>query len=215
VLGLLGRGRPREVRLSEADLTPSAPWVERTNIRWSADEQLCSELGLPTFRWRAGLDRLLLGYSMAGGGERMFAGILPYDDLEGGAATVLGHFVEFTTRVFATVEELAAARPLDEWVATFDAILDRFFQASDASEHERQTLRDAFQPLRRQREDAGFAAPVGGGCPPASRAGGGSLRGRLSHGQRRRFAAKPMRSIRFDIFGRHERRGLPAPARIT
>jgi len=148
--------------LGEGDLETIRSWVERTNIRWGADEAHRAGLGLPPLRgntWRAGLDRLLLGFSMAGDG-RLFDGMLPYDDLEGGAATVLGGFVEFITRIIDTVETLAEPRTLDGWVTAFDAILDRFFLPTDAAQPELQTLRDAFHPLRRHQKEAGFDAPV-------------------------------------------------------
>ena len=53
------------------------------------------KLGLPEFRentWRAGLERMLLGYAMPGQGEKMFKGVLPYDKIEGGDAQALGNF---------------------------------------------------------------------------------------------------------------------------
>jgi exodeoxyribonuclease V gamma subunit len=149
--------------LSEADLENIRGWAEQTNIRWGKDDEHRAQLGLPKLpgnTWRAGLDRLLLGYSLAARGERMFGEILPYDDIEGDVAAVLGHFVEFAERVFATVNELGEKRPLEAWTSTFGAILDCFFQTSDSAEHELQTIRDALQDLRRQRTLSGFDEAV-------------------------------------------------------
>ena len=49
--------------------------------------------------WRHGLERLLVGYAMAGNGDKLFEGILPYDDIEGSASEVLGDLAEFLDRL--------------------------------------------------------------------------------------------------------------------
>jgi len=89
--------------LSESDLDTIRVWIRRTNIRWGQDAQQRESLGLPALpenTWRQGMDRLLLGYAMAGRGERMFNKVLPFDDVEGANAAVLGHFAEYLQRLF-------------------------------------------------------------------------------------------------------------------
>ena len=49
---------------------------------------------LPTGTWRAGLDRLLLGVTMSEDEQRLFAGVLPLDDVESGAIELAGRFAE-------------------------------------------------------------------------------------------------------------------------
>ncbi len=72
-------------------------------------ERIRKELGLPEFSentWRAGLDRMLLGYALPGQDEKMFMGILPYDRVEGGEVSILGNFLGFLERLFASVKKL-------------------------------------------------------------------------------------------------------------
>ena len=69
-------------------------------------------LGLPEFgenSWRAGLDRLLLGYAAPARGEKLFEGILAYDEVEGSLAETLGHFVEFAEALFTHGARCATA----------------------------------------------------------------------------------------------------------
>ena len=66
-------------------------WIEKTGIRWGMDEDDRTARNLPAYRensWKAGLDRLLLGYAMPDENQ-LFNGILPYDDLAGSAAETL------------------------------------------------------------------------------------------------------------------------------
>jgi exodeoxyribonuclease V gamma subunit len=163
VLGLLETPAVRErFGLSELDLGTIREWIEGTNIRWGIDAAHRARLGLPELAgntWRDGLDRLLLGYAMAGRDGRLLEGILPFDDLEG-EAIVLGHFAEFIERLFALVETLGQARRLDEWAAALREVADQFFQPSEESAVELQTLRDALAALRRQHALSGFHGPL-------------------------------------------------------
>ena len=164
VLALLETPAVRErFALRETDLPLLRTWVEETNIRWGIDAAHRGQLDLPKLAgntWRDGLDRLLLGYSMAGGGERTFHGILPYDNIEGGAAIVLGHFVEFIERLIATLDTLQASHSLRDWAAALEQILESFFQSSESAEFEFQTLRGVFAGLRRQQELSGFVEAI-------------------------------------------------------
>ena len=92
--------------LAEADLELIQRWVVDTRIRWGIDGKGRKELGLPEFpenTWRAGLDRMLLGYALPGQDEKMFKGILPYDLIEGSDAPILGKFLGFMDRLFNAV----------------------------------------------------------------------------------------------------------------
>ncbi len=69
----------RRFELAESDLEIIRTWIDETGIRWGIDASQRSDLGLPAFAqnsWRAGLDRLLLGYAAPARGEKLFEGIL-------------------------------------------------------------------------------------------------------------------------------------------
>jgi exodeoxyribonuclease V gamma subunit len=164
VLALLETPAVRErFGLSEANLETVRAWIEETNIRWGIDAAHRGRLGLPKLSgntWRDGLDRLLLGYAMAGRDEQLFRDILPFDDLEGADAIVLGHFAEFIECLVALVEMLGQPRRLDEWASALRGVADQFFQPSEESALELQTLRDALVALRRQHALSGFGRAI-------------------------------------------------------
>ena len=153
----------RKFGFSEEDLKLARHWVEEVRIRWGQDRQQRAGLGLPAWSentWRHGLERLLLGYAMAGNGEELFEGILPYDDIEGNSGEVLGRLAEFIERLFAALGSLKTARPLNEWAATFHSILGNFFEVSEQETQELQALVTCFEKLTRAVERAGFDQPV-------------------------------------------------------
>ncbi len=117
--------------LSEDDLQLIQHWVRKTRIRWGADADYRKKLGLPGFQqntWRAGLDRLLLGYALPAEQRVLYGdGIVPYDDIEGDQAEVLGRVLEFTNHLFHLVGQLERTRTLNEWREFLLWTLDTFF----------------------------------------------------------------------------------------
>lgn len=149
----------RRFSLMEADLDLIRRWVKETRIRWGIDEQSRGRIGLPSFpenTWKAGLDRLLLGYAMPGQEERMFGDTLPYDDIEGSETLVLGRFLEYARELFAHVQSLAQPRTLDEWSKALTGILDRFFLPDEDIEREMRALRGMLNGMGHIREMSVF-----------------------------------------------------------
>jgi exodeoxyribonuclease V gamma subunit len=151
ILALLeARAIRSRAALSAADVELVRRWVRETGIRWGIDDQNRRELALPADRentWRAGLDRLLLGYALPGEEERLFRGVLPYDAIEGGDTLVLGRFVEFVEELFREIQALGRPRSLVEWSRALREILDRFFAADEESERELQAIRRKVKEL--------------------------------------------------------------------
>lgn len=153
----------RKFGLTEDDLELVRHWVEEVRIRWGQDQQQRAGLGLPAWSentWRHGLERLLLGYAVAANGEKLFAGILPYDDIEGRSSEVLGSLAEFIEQLFTALKSLQAARTLSGWAATLRSVLGSFFETSEAEAQELQVLSASFEKFARAEERAGFHQPV-------------------------------------------------------
>ena len=140
----------RRFEFDEAEMEHIHRWVKDGGIRWGIDEESRRRAGLHPFRentWRAGLDRLLVGYALPGHNERLFEGILPYDHIEGGEAELLGRFVEWTERLFSYMARLEASRSLTDWAGLLSDLLDDFFAPDDEGERETRILRQAFTDL--------------------------------------------------------------------
>lgn len=140
----------KKFELSDGDVQTIRRWIEDTNIRWGINAENREKLGLPEFKdntWKAGFDRMLLGYAMPGYGNHMFSGVLPYDNIEGDNAEALGKFKEFFDQIVYFAESFDSPKTLTDWHNTLVTILDRFFSATDETERDLQTIRKTIAKL--------------------------------------------------------------------
>jgi exodeoxyribonuclease V gamma subunit len=151
VLGLLEcEAVRRKFGVSNEELETVRKWISETRIRWGMDEGHKEELDLPPFRqntWRAGLDRLLIGFAMPGREERLFSGILPYDPIEGEESRVLGSFVEFVETLFLRAASLGEMKSLETWQRELAGLLDDFFEPGEETDHEIRLIRRMLDDL--------------------------------------------------------------------
>lgn len=196
----------RRFDLNEADVERIHRWVREVGIRWGMDAEAKTLWELPTtagHTWRAGLDRLLLGYALPGNGQDLYGGILPCDEVEGGEALALGQLQSFTEALFGLDAQLREARPLADWADRLHALLDQFFAPREREENDLQRVRTALETLRSNAELANFTDPVGlevvksalrNQINAAENVAGRFLSGGVTFG-----AMMPMRSIPFAI----------------
>ena len=152
----------RRFSLESDELDVIRIWIEKTGIRWGMDEGDRTARNLPSYRensWKAGLDRLLLGYAMPDE-NMLFNGILPYDDLAGSASETLGKFAEFVTAIESFVKSFERIRSLDEWRTRFQALLADFILPSSVSEREFATIAALGEKLGDVALKAEFAGEV-------------------------------------------------------
>lgn len=212
----------RRFGLSSQDLENILRWVREVGIRWGIDAQAKPAWDLPAtaeHTWRAGLDRLWLGYAMPGNGRNMYNGILPYDEIEGSDAQALGGLQSFTDTLFGLDAHLRQSRSLAEWIIVLGDLLSLFFDPREREENELQWLRLALENVRKNAELANFTEPVTLAVVKSA------LRAQLNvlEGQSSRFlsggvtccAMVPMRSIPFPVvclIGMHDD-AYPRPQR--
>jgi len=146
--------------LSETDLHEIHHWLRDTGIRWGTDGDSRGEIGLPPLpwnTWQAGLERLLLGYALAAPREgRLFQGILPYNQIEGSVAEILGRFLNFTDTLFRFVSALKEPRTLQDWAEYLNDITDHFFAATEDRRRDLQALRRTLNKLGELQDRSGF-----------------------------------------------------------
>ncbi len=153
----------RRFGLAEDDLPEIIRWVREDAIRWGRDaahRRRFGREGRDANSWRAGLDRMLLGYAMGDGEGRMFEGWHPYAGVDGGDAAVLGALHEFMERLFTLAGRLEHPRTLDRWVALLLETLDLFFLPEGEEEGQLQTLRDLLATMLNEARAADYQAPV-------------------------------------------------------
>ncbi|MBU0674237.1 MAG: exodeoxyribonuclease V subunit gamma [Proteobacteria bacterium] len=148
---------------SSEDLEVIKRWVEDLRIRWGIDEFDKEGIGLPGQRentWRAGLDRLLLGYAMAGDGRQLFAGILPYSEMEGGATETLGRFLNWIEGLFKMIRELAVPRTLAQWASVLTEIFDALILTPEEDDPEAVMIRKQLNVMTELQEQSGYDASL-------------------------------------------------------
>ena len=202
ILGLLESSAiQRRFRLGETEKIRR--WIEKCAIRWGIDAEHRGRLALPAFSensWRQGLDRMLLGFAMRPDARELFQGILPFDEVEGADAELLGSLVEFMECLFARAIDFTRSRSLPDWQRDLLAFADEFLDPDEAAQLELNQLRAALVGLGRISSASGNLDPVS--CEivvfelerllEESNTGSGFLSGRMTF-----CALKPMRSIPF------------------
>ena len=93
----------RRFRFDDDDLARLEDWVARgrhpLGARRRRTARRSSSSALPAGTWRAGLDRVLVGVTMTEDEQRLFAGVLPLDDVDSGAIDLAGRFAELVDRL--------------------------------------------------------------------------------------------------------------------
>ena len=157
-------GVRRRFDLDGSDLDRVRQWVGKTRICWGIDAPHRKRMDLPDFpenTWRAGIDRLILGYALPGDGQARFGGILPYDGVEGDSAVAMGRFVELIERIFHHIEGLSHPRSPAEWSETLLRLTDALFAAGSEASAEMNTLRETLRRLAETATAAEMDGSVG------------------------------------------------------
>lgn len=122
-----------KLQLSQTDLENIQQWVTKAGIRWGLSGRQRSEMGLPDIAegsWQAGLERLLMGYAIDS--EEFIDDILPFTDIEGGAAAALGGLCQFVGLVEKAREDFSRQYSLREWSALLIHYAEELFLGESA-----------------------------------------------------------------------------------
>lgn len=196
----------RHFGIAATDLPVVRDWLEAAAIRWGIDAEHRQRFGVPPVgqnTWRAGLQRLLLGYALGGEwDDQLFDGVLPVREVEGSLATVLGALAEFCERLFTLADELPRDRAPSAWAQLLRRVLETFLDSSDDFADEFRHLSQAIGAFAENAARAGFDEPLGFDVVRAHFAralddtdsGAGFLGGHVTF-----CALKPMRSIPFRV----------------
>jgi exodeoxyribonuclease V gamma subunit len=155
VLGLLEEPVVRErFGLFEADMLMVSHWVDATRIRWGESAEHREALGVGDFTensWEAGLERLLMGYAVPSD-DQFSDGILPFTDIEGSQAQILGNFYAFYKLLKRARKQLAQERPLNQWLVIIREYADLLLLENSELQRQWDGLRELFENLTESAE---------------------------------------------------------------
>ncbi len=162
VLGLADREPVRRrFRFDDDDLSRLHDWVTEAGIRWGLDaahrEPFRLE-ALPDGTWSAGVDRLLVGVTMAEQGARLFRGVLPLDDVESRAIDLAGRAAELVDRLGAAVDAFREPQPVAAWAGAIAEAADALTATRERDAWQRAELQRVLDDVLR--EAAGHETPL-------------------------------------------------------
>ena len=164
VLDLLGMEAIRaRFGIVGEDLDVLRTWITESGIRWGVDDADRAAADQPRRRentWRFGLDRLLLGHAMGGDNRDLFHEVLPYEDIEGTAAELLGRLTDFCEALFTLRAELEGPHPLTSWRDALSSALERMVATTRQTADQHQRIRGALADLAARAERAGFGEAI-------------------------------------------------------
>lgn len=133
LLGLLDQPEVRRTfSISAAELEQIARWVRDAGIRWGLSEKQRREDGYEGFEagtWSNGLERLMLG--LASGSKACIDNRVPYADIEGGEADLLGSLCLFVDLMERSLSGLRQPRSLKQWSILFHEMIIGLFGDDD------------------------------------------------------------------------------------
>ncbi|HOV91175.1 MAG TPA: exodeoxyribonuclease V subunit gamma [Syntrophorhabdaceae bacterium] len=160
VLDILDDPNIREkFNINNKDMDTILKWINDTNIRWGVDEIHRESMGISRFKnnsWQAGIERLLLGYSMFSKDEEIFNGILPYNDIEGDDIDTLNKLLDFLIPLFDYSKKLPSQNTLDGWSELLKGILETFMVVNDETQRDIQLIRDTIKNLEMIKSSLGM-----------------------------------------------------------
>ena len=160
IIGLL-KTEPVKNRffINDQELSTLERWIYQTRICWGIDQEHKKKFNLPNYgenTWRAGLDRLLLGYATPGNNKDLFENILPYDSIEGNDTKLLGNFLDYTEALFDLSETLEQKHTLTEWSEILLLVKEKFLLADKTFETDDRLLHQSLYGLRKQQSQTSF-----------------------------------------------------------
>jgi exodeoxyribonuclease V gamma subunit len=144
------------------DLDRIGRWVDEAGVRWGIDAAHRAEHGQPAIdenTWRFGLRRLLLGHALPGD-QTSFAGVLPFDGIEGSTSALLGRLVAACETLFGLAKRLAQPRSVAAWHIDLEQAIGAVLTGRTGAHWELADMREALARVARAAAQAGFDGEV-------------------------------------------------------
>lgn len=148
--------------LSAADIDLVYHWVSDLHIKWGIDAEHRLSFDVPAFdqnSWKHGLERLLAGFALDGRRQELFAGILPYPNIEFAEAQVLGRFLSFWDELLQLQNTLRKAHAPETWRDILNHLIETFFSSAQPYRRELLQLQRVVAGFSEDTRNAGLLEP--------------------------------------------------------
>lgn len=139
-------------------------WVGESGIRWGLSGAARAARDLPdddTHSWRFGLERMLLGLALPQREGQLFAGVLPFDAIEGVRSQILGRLLVFMEALESAMQQLALDRSVGDWAELLPQLCLRFCVDERELGYADLSTQRALQALRTSLQQLAKAAAQG------------------------------------------------------
>ncbi len=142
----------RRFDITDAETTAFRRWIIDTGVRWGIDpahrKQWVPSMEAPETTWRHGIGQWLLGLVSRDHGWSAPGRCFPYDEMEGGNATLLRKVVPFLEFLFTAAEAFRHPRSPAAWADLLGAQVDHLFGGVEDFAPECSALRSSIHQLR-------------------------------------------------------------------
>ncbi|WP_375753014.1 exodeoxyribonuclease V subunit gamma [Vibrio sp. HN007] len=194
--------------ISEQEFDRAGLWIEESGIRWGIDANTAADFELPASEqnhWLFGIQRMLLGYAMAGedtlfeNDEQWYS---PYNEVQGLDANLAGKLAHFISQIQHYRKVLSVSHSVSGWKQLVYQMLDDFFKVELEGEISLKLIRDTVSKLETELEEALYGEEI---TPSVinlyfdEKLSGSRVSQRFLSGQVNFCTLMPMRSIPFKV----------------
>ena len=136
--------------LEDQDIDTFRDWIRDCHAHWGLNGEHRERYGSvrsDEHTWRHALDRMALGVCMRSNGDRMWDGVLPYDEIEGENALRFGKFSKVISDLTDFEAKAGRQKTLREWADFLDSLTDRFFPRNNETLMDRRRVQKAIQSI--------------------------------------------------------------------
>ena len=116
--------------LEDEDLETFRRWIGECHAHWGLDGDHRKNFGsteTDEHTWRHALDRMTLGFCMRGNGERLWEGVLPYDEIEGENALRFAKLSKVIDSLRTLEVKARGDHGLHDWANFLERLTKTFF----------------------------------------------------------------------------------------
>ncbi|MGX9417068.1 exodeoxyribonuclease V subunit gamma [Vibrio sp. WJH972] len=152
----------RRFGIAQDEFELARRWVEKTGIRWGLNHQSGEEFGFQISEkntWQSGIERLLVGYSMAENVEIVSLGteqFAPFNDVQGMGAELAGKLAHYIETISHYRSALSKTHSIDDWRTLLATMLDDFFTIDLEDDVALNMVRETVHQLEQQLSDAQY-----------------------------------------------------------